>query len=407
MGTLVVFLEYVLSYHAFCKYSWTLPVFLQCHHTNIQAGNLFVVEYFQKLIYRGNCTVDSRFPKIHSQSRMAYNTMTLNTVMNFCCETGERLLKTEAKGISRTAQQRGDVTFLTQTMSRLQDRSVLDSFALYIEEKEKKATISGQRDNVDQFGRTHPHFIFEVESHRIRAISRNNEPKEPDAESGFLDGQILDVLERQDPNATKFEIYNEVILRDNTRLRASPNYAKSGPWYDYANISWERTSSGGSVETYLLPARCLCFFSQVCHATRNTEILALIQSVDPLSKGKVAGRIDTLLTTNYRMEYDNKGRPLTHTVPVASIDSAVRCFPHDVTIPHLFNANSPGVTYLLPRNHWAYMWMAMNDTLQETNSTAKVKQRKGKLNSLSSCLWLENVRERYHKFLHATCLDDL
>lgn len=150
MGT-VVFLEYVLSYHAFCKYLWSLPVFLQQHYDNIQSGNRFVVEYFQKLIYRGNCTVDSRFPKIHSQRRMGDNTTALNTVMNFCCETGERLLTTEAKGISKTAQQRGDLTFLTQTMSRLQDRSVLDGFALYLEEQDSKE-VHAQSDSTDQFG---------------------------------------------------------------------------------------------------------------------------------------------------------------------------------------------------------------------------------------------------------------
>ena len=96
-----------------------------------------MVEYFQKLIYRGNHSVDSRFPKIHAQRRMGENIEQLNTVMNFCCETGERLLKTEAKGISRTAQQRGKNTFLTQTMSRVQERSVLDSLALYLEEEDK------------------------------------------------------------------------------------------------------------------------------------------------------------------------------------------------------------------------------------------------------------------------------
>lgn len=404
MGTLVVFLEYVLCYHAFCKYSWTLPVFLQRHYENIQSGNRFVVEYFQKLIYRGNCTVDSRFPKIHSQCRMGDNTVALNTVMNVCCETGERLLKTEAKGISRTAQQRGDLTFITQTMSRLQDRLVLDGFAVYLEEGES-TDIRHQSESTDQLGRIHPHFLYEVETGRFHALNRNNEPKIPDDKSGYLDKEVLYALKEKEPSMTQFEIYNEVILRDNSRLRASPNYANSGPWYDYVNVSWERTANG-VVETYLLPAKCLCFFRKVCPDSGNVEIMSLIQSVDPLSKGKIAGRMDTLLTCNYRMEFDNKGRPKTHVVPVASIDSSIRCFSH-VPSTHLFNANSPGITYLLPRNHWAYMWMAMNDALKESNSTAKVKQRKGKLNPLCSQLWLENVRERYHQFLHATCMEDL
>ena len=260
MGTLVIFLEYVLCYHAFCKYSWSLPVFLQRHYDNIQSGNRSVVEYFQKLIYRGNCTVDSRFPKIHSQCRMGDNTMALNTVMNSSCETGERLLKTEAKGISRTAQQRGDLTFITQTMSRLQDRSVLDGFAVYLEERESKE-VQLASESSDQFGRTFPHFSYEVETLRLRALNRNNEPKTPDDKSGFVAKEVLDALKEKEPSMSQFEIYNEVILRDNSRLRASPNYANSGPWYDYVNVSWERMANG-AVETYLLPAKCLCFFAR-------------------------------------------------------------------------------------------------------------------------------------------------
>ena len=330
--------------------------------------------------------------------------MALNTVMNFCCETGERLLKTEAKGISKTAQQRGDLTFLTQTMSRLQDRSVLDGFAFYLEEQDSKE-VNTQSDSTDQFGRLHPHFLYETETGRVQALNRNNEPKTVDDKSGCLDKGILDALKEKEPSMKQFEIYNEVILRDNSHLRASPNYANSGPWYDYVNVSWERLANGG-VETYLLPAKCLCFFRKECMVSGRIEIMALIHSVDPFSKGKIAGHMDTLLTCNYRMEFDNKGKPVTHVVPVASIESAIRCFPH-VPSSQLFNASAPGVMCLLPRNHWAYMWMAMNDALMDTTSTAKVKQRKGKLNALCSNLWLENVRERYNRFLTATCIDDL
>ena len=164
MGTLVIFLEYVLCYHAFCKYSWSLPLFLQRSYDNILTGNRFVVEYFQKLIYRGNSTVDSRFPKIHSQCRMGDNTVQLNTVMNFCCETGERLLKTEAKGISRTAQQRGDATFLTQTMSRVQDRSVLDCFALYLEEKASNVTLQNTNQQISLVGRILIFYMMSIQN---------------------------------------------------------------------------------------------------------------------------------------------------------------------------------------------------------------------------------------------------
>jgi Plavaka transposase len=405
MGTLVIFLEYVLSYHAFCKYSWSLPVFLQRSYGNIKAGNRFVVEYFQKLIYRGSNTVDSRFPKIHSQCRMGQNTEEMNTVMNFCCETGERLLKTEAKGISRTAQQRGNDTFLTQTMSRLQDRSVLDCFAMYLDEKVRKDDLPGL-EQCDRLGRTHPHFLFDVVSDQIYALNRKREKKKPDDKSGYLACEVTDALKKHDPHTMRFEIYNEVVLRDTSRLRASPNYANSGPWYDYANVTWEKMEHG-IVESYLLPAKCLCFYHKVCEETGVSEIMALIHTVKPYSRGRTTdGRIDTLLTKNYQLEFDKRGNPVTHIVPVASIDSSVRCFPH-VPGKQLFNPNSPGITYLLPRNHWAYMWMALNDALIESNSHEKIKQRKGKLIALCNTQWLEHVRERYQNYLRATSMEDL
>jgi hypothetical protein len=67
-----------------------------------------IVTYFSRMIYRGDSTIDSRTAKIHTQRRLGHNFRCLGNVMHSCCEIGERLLKTEAKKISRTAQQRGN-----------------------------------------------------------------------------------------------------------------------------------------------------------------------------------------------------------------------------------------------------------------------------------------------------------
>ena len=405
MGTLVIFLEYVLCYHSFCKYSWSLPIFLQRNYDNIQAGNRFVVEYFQKLLYRGNATVDSRFPKIHSQCRMGDNIVELNTVMNSSCETGERLLKTEAKGVSRTAQKRGKETFLTQTMSRIIDRSIVDAFGTFLESREKPIENPDVVAS-DQFGRIYPHFIYDVAADTTYAVNRKNEHKPPDVHSGSLESEITKALQKHEPQIQRFEIYNEVVLRDNSRLRASPNYAKSGSWYDYANVSWERETNG-VVEEYLLPARCLCFFRRRCQETGVQEIAALIHTVDHMSAGNIPGRPDTLLTRNYRMQYNSKGAPVTHVVPIASIDSAICCFPH-IPSKSIFNYQSPGISYLLPRNHWSYVWMAVNDCLSDSNSASKVAKRNGgKLVSLCGSHWLDSVRVRYQTYLNATSAEDI
>jgi len=405
MVTLNIFLEYVLCYHAFCKYGWSLPPFLQKHHENIAAGNSFVALYFQKLIYRGNATIDTRFPKMHSQCRMADNTIQLNSVMHCCCETGERLLKTEAKGISRTAQQRSDETFLTQTMLRLQDRCLLDSFSVYLHQTEgstEEDECLNSQTGADHTGRNVPNFVYDVEEDRLIALDRFRREKKPNKESGILDRLILLQLTKNSSMTKRFYVFNEVVLRNNSRLRASPNYAKSGPWYDYANVSWATNEDEDSESTILLPAKCICFFQ----ADNDEELKALIHSVDPESRGKITGRLDTLLTKNYKMEVDRTTRlPKTHIVPVASIDSPICCYPI-VPKETVLDPESCGITYLLPRNHWSYMWMAMNQCLTTSNSTRKVGSRKG-LNPMCDEKWLEEVRQTYLKYLEAKSREDL
>lgn len=414
MSTLVIFLEYVLCFHAFCKYGWSLPHFLQKHHRNIRAGNRYVVEYFQKLIYRGNATIDSRFPKIHSQCRMALNTIEMNTVMHFCCETGERLLKTEAKGISKTAQQRSGKTFVAQTMSRLQDRCLMDSFSLFLDEQERKHPVRNVGDEcaasqgaVDRTARKFPHFIYLVEDDTLTAHDRFQNPKKPDKESGTIDPSILCELKKKHPQTKRFEIFNEVVLRNNCHVRASPNYAKMGAWYDYAIVAWE--NDDGS--TSLIPAKCICFFrNKDCDGdNEDDELKALVHAVDEKTEGKVPGRFSTLLTTSFQMEFEversGRKKPKTHVVSVASIDSPICCYPIAPN-ENALDPESLGITYVLPRNHWSYMWMAINQCLAESNTPRKISKRKG-YNPLSDSKWLKEVRETYQRYMEATSLVEL
>ena len=411
MATVNIFFEYVLCYHAFCKYSWSLPIFLQTFHENIRNGNRFVVEYFQKLLYRGNSTIDSRFPKIHSQTRMADNIIQLNSVMNFCCETGERLLKTEAKGISRTAQQRGDDTFLKQTMSRLQERCILDSFSIYLEKYDVEDNfVQESRHGQDCSGRICPNFHFDVETDTLTTLDRFGKKRFPDKDSGFVEQSILKELKKKDPNAKEFHIFNEVILRNNNHVRATPNYSKSGPWYDYVNISWEYDGDDGTIKTFLLPAKCLCFFRSINitkdqQEERDSELLALIHSADGTTEGKVPGRVDTLLTKNFKLEFDKSKLPKTDVVSVATIDNPICCYPHTLC-NEILGPNSPPITYLLPRNHWSYMWMAMNQCIQESNSPNVMRSRKG-LNPLCDQKWLTRVRKTCEKYMRAKSMIDL
>jgi hypothetical protein len=107
MRSLLLFLEFVLVFHAFCKYSHSLPPDLRIATELIDSSGRNLILYFNKIIYRGNNTLDSRTTKIHAQKRTGLNYLAICCLMHASCELGERLLKTEAKGISSTAQQRG------------------------------------------------------------------------------------------------------------------------------------------------------------------------------------------------------------------------------------------------------------------------------------------------------------
>jgi len=131
--SLILLLEYALCYHSFCKYSSTLPPALRHDTDLIDYSGRSLVAYFSRMIYRGDATVDSRTTKVHAQRRLGLNFRSLGNVMHGCCEVGERLLKTEAKKISRTAQQRGSATFERQTCSRILDRHLFDKMRVALD----------------------------------------------------------------------------------------------------------------------------------------------------------------------------------------------------------------------------------------------------------------------------------
>jgi hypothetical protein len=219
-------------------------------------------------------------------------------MMNACCELGERLLKTEAKGISRTAQQRSKGVFENQVMLRIKERVLLDSFGVYVDSLIPNQQLGTETIVDDHFARKHPNFVYETHKEDLLACDRKFKERKADKESGVIDQSILGYLKQYEPDMTFIEIYNEVILRDSgQRVRASPNYNRTGPWYDYVNVQWD---------TGMFPAKCLCFYRKFNLDKNQYDMKALIHSVDDKSRGKVPGKMDTLLTYHYKMLYNHK-----------------------------------------------------------------------------------------------------
>jgi hypothetical protein len=300
------------------------------------------------MIYRGDATVDSRTTKIHAQRRLGVNYHSLGNVMHGCCEVGERLLKTEAKKISRTAQQRGSTTFERQTCSRILDRHLFDKMQVALDGRNlesKKPSIV-----VDKFSRQQPHFLLSRADKIVIASDRKGNKFEPNQSTGRPSELVCDKLLEIETDLDKLEIYNEVILRDGSYVRASPNYRGEGPWFDFANIQWEDDQG----EPYFLPAKCLAFYR------KNENCMALIHSVDAKSGGRVAGCRNSILTTHFKMECSRNGEEVFYSINCASIDSGVLCFS--------LGSHTPSIMVVRPRNEWAIAWYEWNKYLRIRNS---------------------------------------
>ena len=344
MRSLNMFLEYALCFHSFCKYSTTLPPSLRRNFSNVDEGGRILTKYFERMFYRGDNSIDSRTTKTHVHRRLGQNFKALLNLMHGCSELGEKLLKTEAKGIAKTAQQRGQETFHCQTCKRIDDRIVIDMFRQHIE----VVHPASSRNPSDTFSRKMPHFLFDRnEPNVVWSLDRKGKRSRPDSTSGDLTKLVKDYLILTEPDIKLFEIYNEAVLRDGTWIRSFPMYRKEQPWFDFVNIQWE---------TGMFPAKCICFYKKP--STDGDQLLmALVHVVDEKSQGKVSGFLDSPLTCHYYMKY-LRGQPVLHSVPLASINSGLLCVLH-VHSSLLFDPIHKGVMVVRPRNEWAYVWLVV------------------------------------------------
>jgi hypothetical protein len=318
--------------------------------------------YFSKLIDRGDGTNETRTTKIHAQRRMGHNFSALGNVMHACCEVGERLLKTEAKKISRTAQQRGNTTFERQTCARILDRHLMDKMGLVLCQSQKEVgvtNVGGDGDRVlkDSFSRQQPHFLLTRDGATVSACDRKGRRSVPDAITGSLHPLVVAKILEVEAVLDEIEVYNEVILRDGSYVRAFPNYRRDGPWYDFAKIQWEDVNG----DPYLLPAQCLAFYK------KNNECMAIIQSVDSESLGKVSGYSNSVLTSHFNMQCTRIGVPILYSVTCASIDCSVLGIDHNPASKLLQATAKRSVMIVRSRNEWAYAWYVWNQHLKIKN----------------------------------------
>jgi hypothetical protein len=381
----ILFLELLLFFHAFAKYSSSLPTHLRDNFANVHNGSRMLVRYIERMFYRGDDSIDYRTTKLHCHRRFGQNYEDMRCIVHFSTELGERLLKTEAKGVSRTAQQRGESTFHYQTADRIAERQVMESLGDFVDDVVAAQNDNNMQPTNNRFSRRLPHFVFSRANPTVKAVSRHGKTSTPDDITGTIPGIVKRTLLVSEPHMNDFEIYNEAILRnDSGYVRAFPKYRNESPFYDFVMIKWEEG-------TY--PGKVVCFYNKpVDDAVGNAGLFALVHVVDETTAGKVEGFTNTLLCTHYNMSYTRR-QPTLYKVALESIEHTVLAFAHERS-PHLFNHNKQGVCIVRPRNEWAYLWLAWNEVLHEENSKEVYEARNRRDNRRYVSLNDESVLER-------------
>jgi hypothetical protein len=316
------YLEYCLCYHTFCHYSHNLENEMRNDLPAIEFGSRNIVRYYNFNIFRGDNGCDGRTPKMHAQIRTGINYRRIGHLMNASCHVGERLLRTEAKGVSSTAQKRGAENFTYQTGLRLEDRSPLDKFAQKTNNTKESNTIS--EPDHDKFTRKQPHVQFSADDD-VYTTNRKGKRRNQDFESGYFPEQPRTALKAQEKEQGNFRVFNEAKLRSGALVRAFPNYRREGPWYDWVNIVW--VDSHG--ENVFLPAKTLCFYE-----SDKAGMCALVHST-VVQRNQSH---DSMLSCSYEMEYTGL-KPTITKVEIGSIDRSLLVYEHVPTKeclpPHL------------------------------------------------------------------------
>ena len=319
MDTLAAYIELMLSYHAWCHYSHTLSPELQRDHDLVAFGKQMVVQYTDAILYRGDGGCDSATCKTHSQLHDASHYF--GDPMQYNSETGERGLKTWAKGASKTALKHGNDKFTHSTSERVGERLLLNGAADRI--RRKQAKLQPEKPP-KKHRRKLPHFRFErtqtphSAGERLLSMNRHGNVQKPNKESGSIPGRILhaiDVLEIQSQNRQPFiDIWCEADLQNGETVRCWQQYrGKEGSRYDWVMVNFN-TEDGGEPEKY--PAKLLALYDD-----QDGNFKALIHATEYKTDRAVEGPFgDTRLVTHYRLEFQQRnGEPKLYSVPIEDV----------------------------------------------------------------------------------------
>ena len=318
--TFILFVEYVLCYHAWCHHSYLLPKDVLSDIDSVDYGTRLVVQYFDTIMYRGDTSTDSDTCKLHSQLHVSRMLEYFGDLMQYNSSTGERGLKDWAKGVSRTARKRGIDAFTEDTTKRVTEAILLKhlSDAVLRDDANSSGSTTHSTDVNMTFTRKRAHFLFDRNSPSdvywvdVRT-DRAGHLVPSSTTTGTIPHEVIDALLTLEPSQDSFEIWCEGQLPDASYVRCFPNYhANQGPWYDWVGVTFN-FDDGSNEETY--PCKLLALYTDI-HQCKK----AVVHSVCSKSVSGCEGNFgDSKLIKHYRKEFDPQGYALLRVVPCSDI----------------------------------------------------------------------------------------
>jgi hypothetical protein len=275
MEQLTRLLEQLLMSHAFHKDGGALLTDMESIE-KYDRSFVSMLWALQACIRRDETHDDFRFQKFLEWQHMKTDHLRYGPTADHNTDTGERGLKTWAKAVAVTAQNRGDDIFKGQVARNSQEVEILDiieSSCLFRRRKELglnctvMATDSetGSSDEAPLIGVMGKSFFFTMTqtSSSIHAVDRRGKvcgtPKvvfDPQI-TQCLDNYFRQKVDMSNRNRFTVQLVSEITMIDEGRgkrdiVRAHPNYRGQGCWYDYVSVDY-------GVNGYH-PARVAIFF---------------------------------------------------------------------------------------------------------------------------------------------------
>ena len=318
------------------------------------------LELLDKVIYRGDDTLDLGTTKIHSHKSAPRNINLYGSPAGWNCSTGERGLKTWAKLVSKTAQKQKLNTFTFQTAARVTERLLLQRTKELLSPSDV-SPISTVDTNTIIWSRKVPHYMYDTEHDLMWKLTPEGQKIKV---LNPFHKQLISALKEWEPKR-QVKIWNEATFyyfNEKQHVRASHCYDKYGAYYDWVTVRYESENIQDD------PVKVLLLYETVgniksalvlpCHWHRKQD-----------------SQHDTMISKRYRIQFHTNKFPQIRSIPLSKFQYSIFTMEHmqyEGPLPPKVTSHDVEQKYqvdvVLPQSEWVHEFMTYGKQQQEDNS---------------------------------------